>query len=275
MSKRRHQLESYLRSFRRGEIRPPIPGKHHAPTLVRDHHTNGHQPELHLYSHTPEQVAQAIMHPGSPADIKEAARNCRKECNSGRRDPENPKLLFWFLNEFDVVFFRGYLADLCYVEVLDHMDHCMGDCETHWRGGRLRDFKEQRECRIRIKSIKGDTEHDQSSVERLHHYLGILLHECCHAVIDLYSCAACESCRSHQFKDGVLGTKGHGAVFQGLAHFLEDMSEGLLGRRLDLARAVSIAHDIAYGDMQMPSSAQLQSWDIRAEKVQQHVKRYR
>ena len=69
------------------------------------------------------------------------------------------------------------------------------------------DFTYRYEAQIRILDVRGNPHHLQGREERHHNYLEILVHECVHAILGLYTCMMHWRCRLHDKR--VVGKHGH------------------------------------------------------------------
>lgn len=83
--------------------------------------------------------------------------------------------------------------------------------------------------------------------------ISTLLHEMCHAYINLYACFG-ESCGQqectfgHQHYLETIGPTGHGRSWQILAAAIENRAKEVLGINLDLNRAAGARQDLAMGN---------------------------
>ena len=120
-----------LRKWPRILIRPPALGKHHAKTTLRDHSGNKSYTKPHLYSHTPEQIAAAILSPVSRTEARSKAVKRYRELRSRPgQNPEDPELLFKYFKVFNHMFFLGALDGLCYIKIVKVHKNSLGDCCT-------------------------------------------------------------------------------------------------------------------------------------------------
>lgn len=90
-----------------------------------------------------------------------------------------------------------------------------------------------------------------ASVDRL----GTLLHEICHAFLDLYACSQCSLAEVRQFR-------GHGFAWQRVAYWVEAFAQEKLDLPLDLGRFDGIKFHWKHMEI-LPSMEEMLRWGLR------------
>jgi hypothetical protein len=220
-------------------IRPFLSGYHHHP--VTD--PTGRPPTLYLYSHTPEQVAEAIEYflPKSTDTMIQKQLEAMRTYERMRRrpvaNPESANLLLQYLHIFDRLFFRGALKGLCCIEIVKELPGAVGDFTSH-KNMEFNDFHRVFEGRIRILDLTNDPLYLDAK-DRLQSYVETILHEALHGMFELYSCWKCGNCKSN-FRNA-LGRFGHKGPWERSAELVEEASTMLYRGRIDLEIITSVA----------------------------------
>jgi hypothetical protein len=241
------KILSKTENYPRSQTRPPVTGEHHTTPGDRTHRDGTFYKQLHLYSHTSEQIVAAIKQyatqpPPFCINIQnDAILEYQKLRSRSEQNPDNPAVLLEYLNLFDDMFFMGGLKKLCYIEVHSVLEGRWGDCTSHQHQPHFLTFRYPYEIRIRMRNLREHPKYRDPQV-RLHNYLGTLLHECIHAIFGLYVCWSHQECQSHARESQ--GLRGHMHAWQDIAALLEDNTAKLPFGRLFLNRVVGLRSDL-------------------------------
>jgi hypothetical protein len=188
---------------------------------------------------------------------------------------------------FDDMFFFGSLQKRCQ----HFLDDAVGK-EIHVQGQTIRDTAYDRAYKIKLEGwfhrnwdrwcdnerpleveITIFRTEDKNRPRRLKAYLSTLLHEMCHAYLDLWGCRF-EGCYNVWEKQGV---KGHGHAWQDIALAVEIAAAdpNHMKLHLDLGRENSLAIEMVYERMPVPSAKELARWGMdqaEIDRVRQLVK---
>jgi hypothetical protein len=168
-------------------------------------------------------------------------------------NPEHPQNLDRCFDLFNGLFFNGILFDFCSASfaVRTHdsnragqsiMEYDLGD-EDSTLGCNIQVFTNTRRYIAK------------PHLRRLEVYLGILLHEMAHAVLQLYTCICEPFCSQRKGNEA-----GHGASWQAIAYAAQYAALKLLGLQLDLGREQAMVDDIVeYKEGNFPDAATLRA----------------
>ncbi|KAH7319212.1 hypothetical protein BKA65DRAFT_599313 [Rhexocercosporidium sp. MPI-PUGE-AT-0058] len=154
---------------------------------------------------------------------------------------ENEKMFRGFYRAFDDIFFFNSLLGLCEIAVCPpgSMGAKLG--ATHRVGCTVIP-----DGYVNLIAIQDTTERytEASRAFRLNDYLETLLHEMLHAYFRVYTCGCSASCVGRQ--EQMIGSTGHGMAWMWTALRIEEVTEPLLGVRLDMALGDFSFEDDAY-----------------------------
>jgi hypothetical protein len=196
-------------------------------TLRLEVGNRGPYSSIKLYSHTAENIARAIMstlpdrqniRASFQVDATETYRHMR---NENIDNTEDPALLATYLHLFDQIFFFGALENHCYLEVVSTLPpEVLGKTIRHREPRRVNGHERLYRITIQILDRSGRGElKNKSPQERLHNYLGTLLHEALYAVFDRYISRDHAKCKSNY--QSAVGEHGHKYCWKQTAELIE------------------------------------------------------
>lgn len=150
-----------------------------------------------------------------------------------------------YFDALDAAIFFGSLRDqrtIIFVEKIDGAvegGEILGEC--HWsRSGFGEDSTRKFACLIEVSATHGSS-HQKDADAHLFDCVASLLHEMLHAYFFIYTCRCAEGC--DRAYNTLIGPQGHQQAWQQAALLIEDSTERLLGRRIDMNRFTSLLGD--------------------------------